>query len=241
MGLALLATLLLATGCTGAGVSGSAGSGVLTNTISVTGTGTALGAPDVAYVDLGVDMVSGNVGQAVSESNRTMNKVIDAIVQAGIAKEDIQTIGFSVYPEDRTDPQTGQPTGERVYHAQNLVHITVRDIAADDTKVGKVIDAGLAAGANSVQSVSFGVLDTSALEAEARTKAIADAKNRAQQLAEGLGVTLGKPTIISESMGGIPMWETAAFAGGKGGGGTPISAGQLTVSLQVNVTFTITP
>jgi uncharacterized protein len=205
------------------------------NSISVSGSGQASGTPDVAYINLGVDTVDPDVGQAVENANTEMAAIIAALTDAGVDPKDIQTTNFNVYPEDRYD-QNGQPTGERVYHVQNSLTVTVRDIA----NVSTVIEAGLDAGADSINGLNFGIDDTADLEQEARLNAIADARQRAEQLAAAFGVTLGDPIIISEVTGGyypppMPMMAQA----GMGGADVQITPGQLQVSVQVNVTFAI--
>lgn len=206
------------------------------NTITVTGSGEASGTPDVAYISLGVDISNADAGQAVTQANEQMNTLMEAISALGVAATDIQTSSFNVWPEDRYDPQTGTPTGERVYHVQNIVNITVRDIA----QVGAVIDTGLKAGANSVNGLSFGIDDTSTLEQEARLKAVEDARTRAQQLADAFGVSLGAPVVIVESSGGgaIPQYAAARLEA-VGGGGPSVSPGELSVSMVITVTFAI--
>jgi uncharacterized protein YggE len=206
--------------------------------ITVSGFGEASGDPDVAYITLGADIATSDVAEAVAQANTEIDAIIAAITETGVAAEDIQTTNFSVWPEDRSDPQTGMPTGERVYHVQNQVNITVRDIE----QIGTVIEAGLSAGADSVYGLSFGIDDRAALEQEARLEAIADAQDRAAKLAEAMGVTVGEPIIISETFGNFPLpYASFDVARGLGGGGgePPISAGQLSVSVQVNVTFAI--
>lgn len=234
----LLVVIALATGCSGAIGGSSAGEGVVNyNTITVTGSGDATGAPDVAYIQLGVNVSDANAGTAIDEANTIITAVRAALIQAGVADEDIQTTSFNVYSEDLYDPLTGQPSGEVRYHVQNILNVTVRDVAT----TGAVLDAALSAGANNVLGLSFSISDTSALEADARAQAIEDARARAQQLADVLGVTLGEPVVVSETFFG----PGPVFTGGLGGGGgaapaeVPVSAGQLTVSVQVNVTFAI--
>jgi uncharacterized protein len=205
------------------------------NSISVSGTGDASGAPDVAYINLGTDTVNADVAQAVEQANTDMAAIIAAITATGVAPEDVKTVNFNVYPEDRYD-QNGQPTGERVYHVQNSLNVTVRDI----TKVGDVINAGLQAGADSINGLNFGIADTSALEQEARQSAVEDARQRAQELADIFGVTLGDPIIISEVTGQMfPPIPYAADVAMGGAGGAQITPGQLQVSVQINVTFAI--
>ncbi len=206
------------------------------NSISVSGSGNASGTPDVAYVNLGVDSTDADVGKAVENANTEMAAIIAAITDTGVDPKDIQTTNFNVYPEDKYD-MNGQRTGERIYHVQNSLNVTVRDIS----KAGAVIDAGLQAGADTVNGLSFGIADTSALEQEARLKAVEDARKRAGQLADAVGVSLGDPIIVSEVTGGYfpPPIPYAAQDAGLGGGGPQITPGQLQVSVQVNVTFAI--
>src|SRR5688572_25406819 len=98
---ALIAVLI--TGCApaaNAANSGQANGNVPTNTISVSGLGEAYGQPDQATVMLGINITNANVGDAVAQSNEVMDSVIAALVEAGVAREDIQTVNFSVWPED---------------------------------------------------------------------------------------------------------------------------------------------
>lgn len=205
--------------------------------ISVSGSGDAYGTPDVAYVDLGVDVSDADISKALDSANTTMAAITAAIGDAGVDAKDIQTVSFNVYPEDKTDPQTGQPTGERVYHVQTAVNITVRDI----TKVGAVMQAGLGAGANTVNGLSFGISDMKTLEHDARVTAVNDARDRAQQLADALGVKLGDVISISETSGNVPVQPLYARADAfaVGGAAPQINPGQLSVNIQVTVTFAI--
>ncbi|MBA3871785.1 MAG: SIMPL domain-containing protein, partial [Anaerolineae bacterium] len=141
-----------------------------------------------------------------------------------------------IYPEDPTDPQSGQPTGDRIYHVQLAVTVTIRDIS----KVGAVIQAGLGAGANDLNSLSFGIADSKSLEASARKAAVADALDRAKQLAEAAGVTLGTPLSISESIGSVPVPMFNRANDMVAAAAPPqINAGQLSVSITVNITYSI--
>src|SRR5574341_514059 len=248
IGLGILAILALLSSCAGTNQGGGTpivtpppSTGFLPNSISVSGYGEASGAPDVAYVMLGVNVQNADVGRAVSEGNERMQAVQDAMRGAGIADEDMQTVGYNVYPEDRYDPQTGMPTGERVYHVDQSLNVKVRDL----TKVGAIVSAGLDAGANTVAGLSFAIDDMDALEAQARADAVENAKARAQQLADALGVTLGDAVYVTEGGGYIPPVYYPQPAFGMGGGAAdaaaaaPISPGQLTVSVSVSVVFAI--
>ncbi len=240
VGLSVAGALLL--GACGAGApaaTAQASSKPPEHTIVVTGQGEAYGEPDVANVSLGVSITNADVGQAVSEANQTMADITKALGEVGIDPKDIQTTNYNVWPQTKTDPQTGQPTGTTIYHVDSSLQVKVRKI----DQAGRVIQKGLDAGANSVNGLSFGINDPKPLESQARTAAIDDARQRAGELADALGVKLGDPIQVSETTSGVPQPRalSAEAAQGLGGGAVPISTGQLSVSVQVNVTFQLVP
>jgi hypothetical protein len=206
------------------------------HTINVTGYGAAYGAPDIATAQIGVETRNADPARAVSANTEKMNAVIAAIKKLGVEDKDIQTTNFSVYAQQNYDAN-GQPT-DITYVVTNTVSVTVRDL----NKVGEVLGKATAAGANSVNGVSFSVSEAAALEAEARGNAMADAKARAGQLADAAGVALDKPLSISEYTI-TPVY----YDGGKqllaleagGGAPVPISTGQYQVTVQVSVTYLI--
>jgi uncharacterized protein YggE len=211
------------------------------NTLSVSGVGQASAAPDIAYVDLGVTTSGPDVGPAVEQTNQAARRVMQAILEVGVDEADVQTTNFNVWSEDRSGALPVSPEGDApaaqtttIYHAENDLHVTVRDV----DQLGDVIQAGLDAGANQVRGVNFGIEETTAVQAEARAQAVEDARQRAEDLADEMGVSLGDPIVISEGTGGAgpyPVLEAAAT--GLGGGGPSISPGQLTVQVQVYVTY----
>ena len=207
--------------------------------ISVSGFGEAAGTPDVASVDLGVETEAPDVAQAVEQSSETVEQVTQALIDAGIAETDIQSTRFNVWREEGFDRLTGQPTDEVTYHVDSTVRIKVRDI----DQVSRMIQTGLDAGANIVFSLTFGIDDSSELEAEARLLALDDARDRAQQLADALGLKLGEPQVVSELVGSVPFGavaESALVRGlGGGGGGPPLSPGELSVGVQVDVLYEV--
>ncbi len=202
--------------------------------ITVVGMGHAFGTPDTATATIGVDLTGATPDQATKSNNDQLAAVIKALKDAGIDEKDIQTAYYSVYTEQRFKPETGQSTGEYVYHASSSVNVTIRDLG----KVGTVLDKAVAAGANNISGVNFNVADTTQLEATAREKAVADARARATDLARLFNVQLGDVIAISEvtTGGPMPMYDRGASAG-LGGGGAPIQPGQLSVSMQLQVTF----
>lgn len=206
----------------------------LRNTLRVTGTGQAIGSPDIARVDLGVETRDEDIAVAVDETNRKMSELTQALTNLGIASEDLLTTQYNIRQDDPVDPQTGRPTGTGEYIVSNTLKVTVRDI----DQISQVIETGLNSGANRVFGLTFDIEDTIELESQARSKALQDAMNRAQELADGLEIALGRPIYISEGFGDIqPVIREAPEA--AVGGGPAISTGQMTVTVQVNLIFAI--
>jgi uncharacterized protein YggE len=206
------------------------------NTITVTGIGTASGEPDVAYIELGVEMANADLGAAYTEAADTMQQVIAALVDMGIDRADIRTSSVNVYPQDNYNPETGQPT-DRTYRVSNTIRITVRSVA----DVEPVINTAVNAGANSIYNFNFGILDSEALEQAARESAVENARARAEQLAAALGVSVGRPVVISESYGQstppIPYYGRGGAGYDMASSNLPVESGQLDVTVQILVTF----
>lgn len=247
LAVALIALLALA-GCSGQ--TGTSSSGAVSalrsaaetgatpqpRTISVTGTGKAMAAPDIAYITVGVDTKSSSAIVAAEENNQKMNGVVAAIKGLGIEDKDIQTINYNIYIEQKYDRE-GKPTGEREYRVVNEVRVRVRNL----DNVGKLLEQAVTAGANSIGNISFSLSDPVALQKQARDAAIADARDRAQQLAEGLGVKLGPAQQVNEWGGEVPtsaMYDTRVRVE-QAVAAPAISGGELSVSIQVAVTFAI--
>lgn len=208
-------------------------------TISVSGNGLAYGKPDLATVSIGIQSRSENPREAMTENNADMAALTDMLKGMGIEEKDIQTSNFSVYAQQEYD-NMGNPTGRITYHVDNTVNVTVRDI----NKLGDVLAQSVESGANSIYGVSFSVADQAALEADARAKAMADARSRADQLAQAAGVSVETVFSISESYyGGGPIFYGREAYGGAAADAAaapvPVSGGQIQVSIQVNVVYTL--
>ncbi len=207
------------------------------HTITVTGNGSAYGTPDKAVATVGIEERNRDAKEAVGTANAKMNAIMDAMKALGIDPKDLQTTNFSIYAQQDYSPD-GTPLTTYTYVVNNTLNIIIRDLG----KVGEVLGQAIEAGANSVGGVSFGVEDQTALEAQARDLAMADAKARAEQLARAAGVTLDTPMTISEYTSGPIMYASDVKAVGLGAGGSapvPVASGQLQVTMQVNVTYII--
>ncbi len=165
--------------------------------IWVTGEGKVTATPDIALLRLGIEVQRTTVTEAQAEAAVAMGEVMTTLVDNGVAEKDIQTQYFSVYQVTRWDDYTDR---EIVigYRVTNKVNAKIRDI--DKTAI--IIDAVVVAGGDltRIDSISFSIDDPTVYYGELRTKAIADAKAKAEQLAGLAGVKLGKATYISEGI-----------------------------------------
>jgi uncharacterized protein len=203
--------------------------------ISVTGEATISTPPDLAHIDAGVASDAKTARDASEANNAAMAKVLQALKGANIDDKDIQTSRLSLQPQyASTASSRPGPTSIIGYRASNHVTVKLRDVA----KVAGVIDTLVAAGANEIGGINFTVSQASKLLDEAREKAVADARRKAEIYAKAAGVTLGAPLIISE--GGAPVIPLfRARMAPMAAASTPIAQGEETLSVSVNVTWAI--
>ena len=205
-------------------------------TINVNGTGTASASPDIATAEIAVVSRNADVKAASDQNTRAMAGVLSSLNGLGVADDDIQTINYSISIEEQFDSE-GKPTGQRVFVINNTVRAKFRDLS----KVGAGLQAAIDAGANQISNITFGVEETDALMAEARAKAMADAKARADQLAQAAGIEINKPYTISEYSTYAPSGvraDVSALAT-DGGAPVPVQPGQIMVQVDVQVTYLI--
>lgn len=207
-------------------------------TISLTGSGSASAQADQATVNLGVQTNSLNANDSIKENAELMSAVIEAIKTLGVNEEDITTTSYSVYPEyDWTD-------GGRVfkgYRVTNLVQVTVKDLDL----VGMVIDEAADAGANQINGISFGLSDSKReeLKTNAYVAALTDAQDKAQVIADTLGLTItGVQSVTEYSYSPARTYgyyeEAVAFEDAAiSRAPTPIVSGELSVTVSVHIEF----
>ncbi|GLH76878.1 hypothetical protein SSBR45G_17860 [Bradyrhizobium sp. SSBR45G] len=204
-----------------------------TPAITVSGEGSVSAPPDLAQIDAGVASDAKTAREAAEANNAAMAKVLQALKTAGIADKDVQTSRLSLQPQyQQNKPGQAMVTG---YRASNRVTIKLHDVA----KVANVIDAVVAAGANDVGNVFFSVAEPSKLLDQAREKAVADARRKAEIYAKAAGVTLGQPLNIAEDGAPIPVFRAKSFAAPMAGTPTPVAQGEETLSITVSVTWAI--
>jgi uncharacterized protein YggE len=206
-------------------------------TITVVGEGKVSLEPDIARVTIGVETVTNTVKEASDTNRAAVEAVLEALLAQGIDEKDVQTSGFSIYAE-RFGPEGPLAEGDVRYRVSNNVSVTIRDL----DNVGTILDAAIEAGANNIYGVEFALDDPNIVESEARAAAIADAQAKGAELADLTGLTLGSVVSVSEvvgSGGGYYAGNFAEQARAFGGGGTPISPGQLDLVMQLQVIFSI--
>lgn len=207
--------------------------------IWVNGEGKLTVAPDIATLSLGIQAQADAVAQAQSDAASAMDRVMKALAASGVADKDIQTQNFSITQVTRWDDRTQQQIVIG-YSVSNTVVAKLREL----DRVGATIDAVAAAGGDltRVNDISFSIDDPTAYQKDARDKAMVDAKNKGEQLASLAGVKLGPPTYISESSYlPVPVYKSDAMmeAAPSPAPITPISPGQLDVTVDVQVVYSI--
>lgn len=199
--------------------------------LSVSAEGLSEGRPDMAIINLGVTTEGQTAAAALAENAQRMTALNAALRRAGIAERDIQTSNVSVYPQQvYNEGQAPRITG---YQANNTVTAKVRRI---DT-TGRVIDAAVGAGGNTVNGVSFTYADPDAQLDAARRAAIAEARRRAELYASALNMRVVRIVAVSEGGGFSPPMPMPMERMAAQDASTPISPGQIETRVSVNVTF----
>ncbi|KRR28890.1 SIMPL domain-containing protein [Bradyrhizobium retamae] len=201
--------------------------------ISVTGEANVSVAPDQAQIDGGVTSDAKTAREASDANNAAMGKVLLALKGAGIEEKDYQTSRLSLQPQFA--PNRAGPSPIVGYRASNRVTVKIRDV----TKVANVIDALVGAGANDVGGIHFSVTQASKYLDEAREKAVADARRKAEIYAKTAGVTLGEPLSITEEGAPVPLHRGKMAA--PMAAGAPVAQGEETLSVTVLVSWAIKP
>lgn len=223
-----------------------------TSGIWVNGTGEVTVIPDIAILQVGVEAQEDTVAEAMDKATHTMAAIGQALTERGIEDKDIQTHYFNIQQRTRWDNINDEEviTGYRV---ANKVTVKIRVIPVEsyslDYKASNIIDSVVKAGGDLVRidSFAFTVEDPTEYYDEAREKATADARSKAEKLAKQTGVRLGEPTFVSESVytpspysvsyglsGGMPVPAPVVIESMP-----PTSMGETKITLTVQVAYSI--
>jgi len=223
----------------GGGVTYVSSNGQYVEGLVAIGTGTASAEPEVAQITFGVELRGDDPAALVDQGAGKIERAIAAAQKLGVSEEDVRTTGYNLWVETVYDPEKGLPTGEVIYHLSHYVRVTLRDL----DQVGELLAAAVEAGANAISEVSFSVEQPDALMEQARQQALENAAARAQQMAEGLDISLGKPVMVMETSGGYPIPVERGIGGGGGAmvevAAPSISAGTFSVSVSVQIVYEI--
>lgn len=196
-----------------------------TNTISVSGEAEVFAAPDIANISFTVREEAKKVSDAQNKVTAKVRASLEGVRKLGIADKDIKTQNYSSYP--KYEYQEGTVTcmsticppyrpGKQVivgYEVSQTVTLKVRNLES----VNAIVDGLAAAGVTEMQGPNFAIDDEDGLKAEARKKAIAEAREKAEVLADDLGVTLVRIVSFSEGGSYYPMYARESMTMGKGG------------------------
>ena len=201
--------------------------------LSVSATAEASRTPDVATISTGVVTQAADANAAMRDNAVQMDRMLAALRAAGIAPRDIQTSGINLNPQYKYTEN--QPPAIVGYQASNTVNVKVRELA----RLGKVLDALVAQGANQINGPSFGIDQPEAALEEARLAAVKKAQAQAQTYARALGLQVKRIVSISEGGASLPrpvpmMRAMAADAGFKE---TAVAPGESSVSVSVEMVF----
>jgi uncharacterized protein YggE len=170
-------------------------------TITVNGTATVTAVPDRATFSFGVDTRAETASAALAQSAQAGKRIVDAVKRAGIEGKDIQTQNVSLYPVTSDDGR--QIEG---YAANSSVTVRLGNL----DRAGAVVDAAVSAGANSVSGPSLERSDADELQNRALVGAVADARTKAEALAEAADGSLGDVLTVTEGAGSVPPIPYAA-------------------------------
>ena len=199
--------------------------------LDVQATGTSTRTPDIATISAGVVTQASKAGDAMAANARAMTAAIAALKRAGVADRDIQTQSINLQPQYRyADNQPPMLTG---YQASNRVSVRLRDLQ----KAGGVIDALVGAGANQIDGPALSVDQPDAALDEARAKALAKARARAELYAKAAGLTVRRIVRISESDAVPPPMRPMAMMASKRAEATPVEAGEQELTVNLSVVF----
>ncbi|HEX5015173.1 MAG TPA: SIMPL domain-containing protein [Candidatus Limnocylindrales bacterium] len=202
--------------------------------VAVRGVGRVVRPPDVADLTLVFEATRPTATEARDIGATTAARVIAAVKGAGVGNADIRTAGIDLQPAwEHDDRGRASRIGFTITHR---IAARVRDLDA----VGRILDAGLDAGATGVDAVTLGIADATAAETDARALAVADARQRAETIARAAGTSLGRLISLSEGVTLPPPnprgFKEMRFAMAADAS-TPVEAGTLEVSVAIEATW----
>jgi uncharacterized protein YggE len=205
--------------------------GVLT-----TGDATVKVRPDIAIITVGVTAQAATAADAQSQAAERVARILDRAKQLGIADADTKNGGYSIQPQYAYGPNQGPKITS--YQATQQVVLTYRKV----DEAGKALDALVQNDGATNANLQFALENAKAAQADARTRAIADARSKAQAMADAAGVRLGAAISVSDQSSGGFVVDSAKFIGNAPAPAaqqTQIPVSDLDIVIRVTVQFAI--
>ncbi|MBB4076964.1 hypothetical protein GGR08_001279 [Bartonella fuyuanensis] len=203
-------------------------------TITVTAIGESQAAPDMAIINLAVVTHDKTAQKALAANNQSINDIIKAFKNNGIQENDLQTSGLSIYQSNPDKPYE-KKNNEKLYHVSNSLTVRIRDLP----NAGKIFDQAMTLGVNSVNGITFTNAETKPFYQKAREKAITEAIEKAQTIAQAANLKLGKIIEINEKDDYYHLTPRLMSREAAGYADTNFTGGELSYNVSVTVVFAI--
>ncbi len=202
--------------------------------ITVTGVGSVSVVPDMALVTVGASAEADTAKAAMDETSQITAAILDRLTEAGVAERDVQTSDLSLNPLWSNRSSSENRPAISGYQASNRVTVRVRELGA----LGEILDAVLSDGANTLGGIQFMLADPEPVLNDARVRAVADARARAELFATAAGVTLGPLVSLSEGGAQMPAPEMFGMAR-MADSAVPVAQGELDMRASVTLVYQI--
>jgi uncharacterized protein YggE len=203
------------------------------NVVVVVGRGSVSARPDIAIAQVGAEARAPQLAEATADVNRRMTEVLARVKGLGVDDRDITTIRYVIDPIPSSRRGDEDPVRIAAYRVVNVVQLRIRDLTA----AGGILDAAVAAGANTLPSVSLTLSDRALKEAQARALAVQDAATQARQVADAAGVKLRELVWLQEGTSPRPIAPRGAMALAA----ISVEAGEMEVVVTVEAHYRIEP
>ncbi len=202
-------------------------------TITVSGTGKVVYVPDVGYIHVGISSDAWTAADAWKKNEAIVKKIFDELRKYGIEERDLKTTNLSLVPRYTQKPKEEPKFAG--YTASYDLNVRVHDLDL----MGAVLDSMVDAGANRNMSISFGCSNADDLLDQAREKAVADARKKANLYVTGAGAKLGDVLGISDTPWQQQYFPVDAMAVREGKMSLPVAQGEQELNVNITITWGI--
>jgi len=195
-------------------------------------------APDRATIFIAIQTTGATAAAAGADNAHRTRATLDTLRALGLSKDQSSTSGYSLQPQYSYDKGTQKVIG---YESRNTIKVETRKL----DEVGRLIDAALAAGANSIANLEFSASSVDDARRDAIARATAQAKGDAEAIARAAGVSVGLPLELTIENNDGQLRPVVYFSrksvSAADAAPTPVDAGPLTISVTVQTRWQIFP